>query len=268
MADVNPFTNWLPDTTVTNGQGGPSRGPDPAITVDHVPSDDNACIAAGKVQCVDGSCAETLAECAALLEYDETIGYDPSPNILNEETGEYEDVAGDFIGESRLSDIYTALGGYDYLEMYFETWADEYGDEYSSYYGSIYEERQRLIEENLGLLGAELDLTKRQAELKAEYTRYQSTESLKDLYLDVESRIRAGGDFIDTGKTEKIAASAYDKVLDGFNFEADAQELDLEGDLINIQGRTTGYELDLNELVQNYQDNMWARIRHDRLSEY
>tara|TARA_Y100000593_G_scaffold6087_1_gene11709 strand:- start:3613 stop:4950 length:1338 start_codon:yes stop_codon:yes gene_type:complete len=243
----------------TISSGGPTITPEilitpalPTIAPDAPPVEDTP-----QVRCIDGSYAASLEECpqATTDEYDPDIGWNPDP----------EGNQGDFItgfGEhedSALIDVYEAIGGESWTNLSFEQWKELYGDDFPTWDESIYKKQTENIEAGMSLLGEQLDLTKKSAELSAESLRFTTGAALEDTTASREAAVRAGGG-IYSGAMEKKFDNAYDRILEGFDFEAESQEIALSQSLIDIEGRRLDYGMDLLNVVENYQDTMWDLI--------
>tara|TARA_R100000808_G_C2153043_1_gene162879 strand:- start:4245 stop:5471 length:1227 start_codon:yes stop_codon:yes gene_type:complete len=222
----------------------------------------------GNFRCIDGSYAATPQDCpqATLNPYTDDRGWEPDPLIWNPETERYEHKQGDFISgvgeheDSWLIDIYEAIGGKDWTNLSFEEWKAEYGADFPGWEGSTFEQKTENIESMIGLLEEEKRLTKEGAELKADDLRFTKSSELESMGDSAEAIIRSRGFGQRTGQMQQKADSAYDRIVSGFDFQADANELALEGSLINIEGRRLDYGQDLLDIVENYQGRMWDLI--------
>lgn len=221
------------------------------------------------VTCLDGTTADTFAECPQTIDYEEDRGWTPDP------TGE----TGDFItgtgedSDSALRDIFEALGGASWFgseegtyadtaegnEAAFQEWKNMYGEDFPEWTGSTYEKKSDIIQSKMGILSETLDLTKKAADIKSESLRFTTGQDLENLQGSREAIMRAGGG-LQSGQREKKIDSAYDRILKGYNYTADAAEISLSQSLLDIEGRQMSYETDLLDIVQNYQDNMWDLI--------
>lgn len=224
----------------------------PTITPDAPPVEDTP-----QVRCTDGSYAASLEECPQLTtdEYNPDIGWSPDP----------EGDQGDFISgfgedeDSALADIYDAIGGESWTNLNFEEWKELYKDDFPTWDKSVYKRQTENIEAGMALLGEQLKLTKESAELSAESLRFTTGAALEDAGANREAAVRAAGG-LQTGAIEKKFDNAYDRILRGFDFDAEGQEIALSQSLIDVEGRRLDYGMDLLNVVENYQDSMWDLI--------
>ena len=214
-------------------------------------SSEQTCAEQGLVQCATGGCASTIEECESI--YDD---YNQSMNITAE--GEFIDNLATEENEA-LRDIYEGIGGAGWTGLSFEDWSAQYGNEFPVWEGSLEQEQYQLVQAQMGLLGAETENVKEAFKLGGEQMRYKSSAELESIGQAREGVIRQGGG-LQSGQREEKIESAYDQVLKGFDFDVRSHELSYEQDLIGLEGRKLGYELDLSTTVSDFQDKMWNLI--------
>ena len=218
------------------------------------------------VTCLDVTTADTFAECPQTIDYEEDRGWTPDPTG---ETGDFITGSTEEDPDSALRDIFEALGGASWFGTYddneagresaFQEWKEMYGGEFPVWTGSTYEKKSDLVQARLGLLEEEIKLSGTAADLKADALRFTKGQELENIREGHEEILRSSGGLI-TGEREKKVDSAYDRILKGFDYEATSQEISRAQSMIDYEGRSIGYQDDLLDIVQNYQDNMWDLI--------
>jgi len=245
-----------PDGGIPNALGNCPGYKNPIYDPVDMPVDDSyldemSCVEKGLVQCATGECANTKEKCPDI--YDD---YNKSMNITAE--GEFIDKPTTEENEA-LRDIYEGIGGFGWTGLSFEDWSAKYGDEFPEWAGSLEQEQYQLVQAQMGLLGAETENVEEAFKLGVEQMRYKSSAELESIGQAREDLIRKGGG-LQSGQREEKIESAYDQVLKGFDFDVRSQELSYEQDLIGLEGRKLGYELDLSTTVSDFQDKMWDLI--------
>jgi hypothetical protein len=214
------------------------------------------CLEQGLVQCPNGSCADSLETCPTVYEDLELdIGYTPEGDFITDDpTTEWDEA---------LENIYEAIGGSDYTKMGFAEWAAKYSEDFPTWEGSMYQKRSELKEGQLAILGEEIKLSEEGFGLRSEKSRFETASELEGIASQAESLIRKGGG-LRSGQREKKIESAYDKVLQGFDFEQDALEIDKQSSLLDFTNKQLTYQLDLAGIEQEFTDRMWDMISANR----
>jgi len=215
-------------------------------------SSEQTCAEQGLVQCATGGCASTPEECESIFdEYNKTMNITVEGQFIDDPDTEDHNEA--------MHDIYLAIGGMGWTGLAYQDWLTQYGDEFPEWEGSMEQKQHLLIQSQMGLLGAETENVEEVFKLGGEEMRFKSSAELEAIGQAREDIMRKGGG-LQSGQREEKMESAYDAVLKGFDFDARSQELSYEQDLIGLEGRKLGYELDLHEVVSDFQDNMWDLI--------
>ena len=248
MDNVNPFSNW---EDIDWDQWEEAWA---GFDMEESMKD---CAGRGLIQCSDGSCAETSEDCPDLVKYSGDTGRrGEGLYIDNPETLENE----------RLKEIYDALGGYDYTGMNFNTWSAEYGDDFPEWEGSIYEDKFKLIDDKLSLLPVEIGLTKDTYNLQREEGRETTNQDLSKIRRSREQMVRQSGG-LGSGFMQSDIQNAYESIGKGFDFISREIDLKEEASLIDFETKTLDYEMDLTDIVGNYQDAMTSLISSSLDSE-
>jgi len=218
---------------------------------------DQTCQEQGRIACPTGECADTLEECPSIYDdYSSNIGYDPGGEFITDDPNTPEH-------NEALYDVYLAINNVDGPEgwtgLSFEDWVEKYGDTFPQWEGSEYEAQSDLLEAQLGLLKPELELKMESYNLLEEQNRWQTTTALEDQTFSREALIRSTGG-LKSGASEERIKTAYDRVLEGFDYDQEAIDMERENSLIDFENRRLTSEFDLSKVVSDFQDNMWTLI--------
>ena len=210
------------------------------------------CQEQGKIECTNGSCADTLEECGSIYDdYSKDIGYEPEGEFITDKPETSYDDA--------LHDVYLAIGGKEWTGLGFEEWVEKYGDTFPQWEGSEYEAQSELLESQLGLLKPALELKMESYDFQEEQNRWQTTTALEDQSFAREALVRSTGG-LGTGHMEEQIKTAYDRVLEGFDYDQEAIDMERENSLIEFEKKKLTYEFDLSTVVSDFQDSMWNLI--------
>ena len=200
----------------------------------------------GKKECPDGTCVDVDSNC-----YDaRSTGRHAEGTFIQEE--------GEDPNQS-YKEIYDAIGGEGWTNMGFDEWLETYKEDFPTWEGSIYEAKYKNLDATIDMLGDERELSERSQALEAEALRFTQGAELENITGQREALIRAGGG-LRSGAQEKKVESAYDRVLRGFDLEADRQQISTEQSLIDFEKKSRQYDVDLDQIVVDYQDSMDALI--------
>ena len=202
------------------------------------------------ITCTDGTTAESLEECPQLVDYQSDIGYEAEGEFIDDPTT--PDI------DEGMKDIYEAIGS-DWTGQTLEEFTEMYGSDFPAWTGSESEQRSNLIEAKLGMIPELMDLSKRGFDLEAATNRLSATTELEGLREGREAMFRAGGG-METGQSIDKVQSLYDRVLSGFDLQQEGIDIKREASLFDFEGKVLGYEMDLSEVKQEFQDNMWNLI--------
>jgi len=217
---------------------------------------DTDCVAQGKVQCTDGTCADNLEDCGRIYtDYSQDIGYTPSGEFIDDTTTTGTDEG--------LKDIYEAVGGADWTGKTFAEWSADYAETFPTWADSTYERQSELIEAQLGLLPEAMRVKEESFLLKGEQLQYKAESDLASTRQSREALIRAGGG-LTKGETEEKFETAYDQVLKGFDSDTEALALEEEASLMDFESRLLSYEFDLEDVIEKYKNQMWGLIEGQR----
>lgn len=220
--------------------------------VDLIVPESGTCQEQGKIECTNGSCADTLEEC--VTKYD--IGYEPEGKFITDDPNTPEH-------NEALYDVYLAINNVDGPEgwtgLSFEDWVEKYGHTFPQWEGSQYEAQSELLESQLGLLKPALELKMKSFDLQKEQNRWQTTTKLEDQNFAAEAMWRSTGG-LGSSPLEKKVETAYDRVLEGFDYEQERIDMERENSLIDFADKEMKYAFDLSKVVSDFQDNMWDLI--------
>ena len=116
-----------------------------------------------------------------------------------------------------------------------------------------------MLESQLGLLKPELELKMESYDFQEEQNRWQTTTALEDQSFAREALVRSTGG-LGTGHIEEQIKTAYDRVLEGFDYGQEKIDMERENSLIEFEKKKLTYEFDLSTVVSDFQDSMWNLI--------
>ena len=213
------------------------------------------CVSQGKVECYDGSCADTLDQCSLPYEFDQDVGYTPEGKFIDDPSTPNKDEA--------LEYIYEQLGGQDWMNITYDQFAAEYSEYFPTWKDSQYEKQSELIESKLALVPHAMELKDQAFTLQEDKARFTATSELEGIGDQREAMHRASGG-LQSGQRESKIDSVYDKVLKGFDFTQDAIDLERESSLIDFSTKILDYEFDLSQIVSDYQNRMWDLVANSK----
>lgn len=237
-----------------------------------VDNETDECTAIGFFTCPDGTCVESQMDCSPdddgdPLDTEDGTYYDDYSMLGDEAESEFFDDPETTDIDEGLRAVYDEMGGFAWTGLSYETWVERYGDVFPEWEGSEYQEQYSILQKELGLLQADVDLTKRTAILEEEQLRWSTQQDLEDMSSSMEAAIRKAGG-LQSGAREEQIQSAYDKVLQGFDFQQAEDDLKLESAMITAEEKHLGLEFDLSQTVINFEDRMWDLIGIEKEGQY